>query len=59
MSVQEIGRYGLAIMQEGLMNYGLALFTRYLEMSVEETEEICRDALNEMRRRGVHGYNAQ
>lgn len=49
-----LGRWGFAIVEQGVTSYGLALFTRHLEMSSEEANELCQKAFAEMRRRDVH-----
>lgn len=55
---KELGTYGLAVIQEGLRSYGLALFTRQLGMSIEEATALCDRAFGELRRRSVHVYAA-
>lgn len=54
-----VGRRFRALLEDGLVNYGLALFTRHLETGVEEAREVCEMAFAEMRERGVHCYNEQ
>lgn len=56
---QQLGRFGMAIMETGVKNFCLALFTRYFGKTVEEVDELCEGVLAEMRQRGVHSYNGQ
>lgn len=57
--LQELGRWGLAIIEQGLRSYGYALFTRMLGMSLEEATALCDAAYKEFGRRDVHTYFAQ
>lgn len=56
---KELGAWGLAIMEQGFKSYGIALFTRCLEMSTEDAEELCDRAFDELRRQDVHIYAAE
>ena len=56
---KELGMWGLAISEEGLRAYGLALFTRQLGLSPEEATALCDGAFAELSRRQVHTYVAQ
>lgn len=56
---KELGQWGLAMIEPGLMSYGFALFTRFLGMSEEEATVLCRGAFEEFKRRDVHAYAAQ
>ena len=49
----------MAIMETGVKNFCLALFTRYFGKTVEEVDELCHGVLAEMRQSGVHSYNGQ
>lgn len=57
--IQELGRWGLALLEQGLESYGLALFTRHLEMSPEEANRLSKGAFEECSRPGVHAYLSQ
>ena len=57
--VQVLGRWGSALMEEGLTSYGLGLFTRVLGKTPAEANELCKSSVAEMRRRDVHTYGAQ
>ena len=55
---KEIGQWGLAMIEPGLMSYGFALFTRYLGMTEPEATVLCRGAFEEFQRKDVHAYVA-
>ena len=57
-SKKELGRWGLAIINEGLQSFGIGLFTRVLGKKPEEAQQICDAAFAELGR-NVHVYNAQ
>lgn len=51
-----IGRWGRAIIQEGLNNYCAALFAKEFGRTYEESRAIADAAVKETGKRGVHGY---
>lgn len=53
---QELGKWGMAILATGLSAYAMALFTRVLEMSSEENEELINAAYRQLTEPGVEMY---
>lgn len=53
---QEIGRWGLLLMEHGLNSYGTALFTRELGLTPGEAQGLCEGSYREFGRRDVHSY---
>jgi hypothetical protein len=51
-----IGRWFLSSMESGFEAYGLALFTRVLNMDPKEAKELCAAAWKDVQGRKVHMY---
>lgn len=49
----------MATLEAGIYGYSLALFTRYLERTLEEVQVKTNEVLAELKSRGVHVYNTQ
>lgn len=49
----------MAIIQQGVRSYCLALFTKVLGLSLDDAVKCCDDAFAEIRRRDVHSYVTQ
>lgn len=56
---KDLGKWGMGLMAQGIRAFGLALFTRHLGISTEETTGICDNAFKECCRRDVHSYVSQ
>ncbi len=54
--LREAGKYALGAMFYGLQGISLAIFTRFLEWSVEEMEVLLAKVRQEWRQRRVHSY---
>ena len=53
---KEIGAYVMLLTEDGYEAYGMAFFTRVLEMPIEEVEELIKAAKKESRSRQIHSY---
>lgn len=53
---KEVGKWGLAMAEQGVFSYGMALFTRQLGMPVDEATQLCNNTFAEWCRRDVHSY---
>lgn len=56
---QELGKWGLAILELGLKSFGAAVFARQVGLSPEEGTRISEEAFQEFKRRSVHTYFKQ
>ena len=53
---KEIGAYVMLLTEDGFESYGMAFFTRVLEMPIKEVEELIKTAKKESRNRQIHSY---
>ena len=56
---KEIGAYFMLCTEDGFDAFGMAFFTRVLEMPLEEVEELVRVAKKESCSRHIHSYGVQ
>ncbi|KAI5804268.1 S-adenosyl-L-methionine-dependent methyltransferase [Geopyxis carbonaria] len=55
--LRETGELQIANIETGLEAYAMAVFTRYEGWSQEKVRELCRNTVDEVRRRKVHSYS--
>ena len=56
-TLKQVGAMCLLSADSGYHSYGMAAFTRILNMTPEEATKICDDAVKATRNKNFHGYN--